>query len=110
MDDKAIEDVATAITRELIHWRDFYEAQQDTLAQENDMLFHRAATRLAEIYELRARIVELQQELAKPIPVEVQTPEHVREYVSMVLEGEYSTDELRFVVYNDTTAHDWLLP
>lgn len=43
------------------------------------------------------------------IPVEVQPPQHVREYIAMVMEGEYSADELRFVVYNDTTAYDWLL-
>lgn len=44
----------------------------------------------------------------KPFPVEVQPPEHVREYVAMVLEGEFTADELRFVVYNDTQAHEWL--
>lgn len=44
----------------------------------------------------------------KPFPVEVQPPQHVREYVAMVLEGEFSQEELRFVVYNDVQGHEWL--
>lgn len=45
---------------------------------------------------------------SQPMAVEVQPPQHVREYVETVLEGEYTSDELRFVLYNDTQAHDWL--
>lgn len=44
------------------------------------------------------------------IPVEVQPPEHVREYVTMVMEGECGMDELRFVVYNDAERGEWLRP
>lgn len=50
----------------------------------------------------------LRQPQPMPLPVEVQPPQHVREYIETVLEGEYTSDELRFVVYNDTQAHDWL--
>lgn len=83
---------------------------REQLLAENNMLFDRAAKRLVEIYELRAELVVLRKQLATAYPVEVQPPQRVLEQIAIVMEGEYSADELRFVVYNDTTAYEWLLP
>lgn len=62
------------------------------------------------IEELEATIARLRAKLATALPVEVQPPSSVREYVAMVMEGEYSADDLRFVVYNDVAKDEWLMP
>jgi transcriptional regulator with XRE-family HTH domain len=44
----------------------------------------------------------------QPVAVEVQPPQHVREYTVLEMEGDFSMDDLRFVVYNDTAKDEWL--
>ncbi|MFE1971619.1 hypothetical protein ACFMJR_22765, partial [Acinetobacter baumannii] len=63
-----LRDVGERVSYEL---RDEYESTIDTLISDNNRIFDRAATRLAEIYELRARIAELEARLAQtwqPLP------------------------------------------
>jgi hypothetical protein len=43
-----------------------------------------------------------------PFAVEVQPPASVREQIALEMEGEYTIDELRFVVYNDVDKDTWL--
>lgn len=53
---------------------------------------------------------EWNQRTPVPFAIEVQPPAHVREHVALVMEGDYSADELRFVVYNDAQRDEWLQP
>lgn len=52
----------------------------------------------------------LEQPKNTPFPVEVQPPQHVLEQIMLEMEGDYTLNSLRYVVYNDADKAEWLQP
>lgn len=86
-----LRDVGERVSYEL---RDEYESTIDTLISDNNRIFDRAATRLAEIYELRARIAELEARLAQTPTI----PPDVRETLRKLAD---------YGMPLGATNHDW---
>lgn len=89
-----LRDVGERVSYEL---RDEYEGVIGSLVSDNNRIFDRAAKRISEIYELRARITELEAQLAQrwqPLPDGVYDCQH--DSCKVTVDGEWlqASDEL----------------